>query len=57
MSMFHKKRSTGKFGIGKVSLENHLAKLEASGLVRIHSVRSWGGTHQVAEITEKGLKD
>jgi DNA-binding PadR family transcriptional regulator len=34
-----------------------LAKLEASGLVRIHSVRSWGGTHQVAEITEKGLED
>ena len=44
-------------GIGKGSLENHLAKLAASGLIRIRSVRSWGGTHQVAEITEKGLKD
>jgi DNA-binding PadR family transcriptional regulator len=44
-------------GIGKGSLENHLAKLEASGLIRIRSIRSWGGTHQVAEITEKGLRD
>jgi DNA-binding MarR family transcriptional regulator len=44
-------------GIGKGSLENHLAKLEASGLVKIRSVRSWGGTHQVVEITEKGLED
>jgi DNA-binding transcriptional ArsR family regulator len=44
-------------GIGKGSLENHLAKLAASGLIRIRSVRSWGGTHQVGEITEKGLKD
>jgi hypothetical protein len=40
-------------GIGKGSLENHLTKLAASGLIRIRSVRSWGGTHQVAEITER----
>jgi DNA-binding MarR family transcriptional regulator len=44
-------------GIGKGSLENYLAKMEASGLIWIRSVRSWGGTHQVAEITEKGLRD
>ena len=44
-------------GLGKGSLENHLVKLAASGLVKVHFVRSWGGTHQVVEITEKGLKD
>jgi DNA-binding MarR family transcriptional regulator len=44
-------------GLGKGSLENHLAKMEASGLIRVRSVRSWGGVHQVVEITEKGLKD
>ena len=44
-------------GLGKGSLENHLAKLEASGLIKVRSVRSWGGTHQVVEITEKGLED
>ena len=44
-------------GLGKGSLENHLAKMEASGLIRVRSVRSWGGTHQVVEITEKGLED
>ncbi len=44
-------------GLGKGSLENHLEKLEASGLIRVRSVRSWGGAHQVVEITEKGLED
>ncbi len=44
-------------GLGKGSLENHLIKLEASGLVRVRSVQSWGGSHQVVEITEKGLVD
>ena len=44
-------------GLGKGSLENHLAKMESSGLIRIRSVRSWGGMHQVVEITEKGLED
>ena len=44
-------------GLGKGSLENHLAKLEASGLIKVRSVRSWGGTHQAVEITEKGLED
>ncbi len=44
-------------GLGKGSLENHLSKMEASGLVRVRSVRSWGGSHQVVEITEKGLED
>ena len=44
-------------GLGKGSLENHLAKMEASGLIRIRPVRSWGGMHQVVEITEKGLED
>ncbi len=44
-------------GLGKGSLENHLAKMESSGLIRINSVRGWGGTHQVVEITEKGLED
>jgi DNA-binding MarR family transcriptional regulator len=44
-------------GLGKGSLENHLAKMEASGLIRVRSVRSWGGVHQVVEITEKGLGD
>ena len=44
-------------GLGKGSLENHLVKMEASGLIRVRSVRSWGGVHQVVEITEKGLKD
>ncbi len=44
-------------GMGKGSLENHLSKLETSGLVRVRSVRSWGGSHQVVEITQKGLED
>ncbi len=44
-------------GLGKGSLENHLAKMEGSGLIRIRSVRSWGGTYKVVEITEKGLED
>ena len=44
-------------GLGKGSLENHLAKMETSGLIKVLSVRSWGGTHQVVEITEKGLED
>lgn len=44
-------------GLGKGSLENHLSKLDASGLVKLHSVRSWGGSHQVVEITEKGLEE
>jgi DNA-binding transcriptional ArsR family regulator len=44
-------------GLGKGSLENHLSKMEAAGLVRVRSVKSWGGSHQVVEITEKGLKD
>ncbi len=44
-------------GLGKGSLENHLAKLEVSGLVKVRSVRSWGGSHQVVEITEKGLAE
>jgi DNA-binding MarR family transcriptional regulator len=44
-------------GLGKGSLENHLAKLEASGLINVRSVRSWGGRHQVVEITGKGLED
>ena len=43
--------------LGKGSLENHLEKLEASGLIRVRSVLSWGGAHQVVEITEKGLED
>jgi DNA-binding transcriptional ArsR family regulator len=43
-------------GLGKGSLENHLEKLGASGLIRVRSVRSWGGIHQVVEITEKGLE-
>ena len=44
-------------GLGKGSLENHLTKMEASGLIIVRSVRSWGGKHQVVEITEKGLED
>ena len=44
-------------GLGKGSLENHLAKMEASGLIRVRSIRSWGGVHQVVEITEKGLEE
>jgi len=44
-------------GLGKGSLENHLVKMETSGLISIRSVRSWGGVHQVVEITEKGLED
>ncbi len=44
-------------GLGKGSLENHLTKMEDSGLIRVQSVRSWGGFHQVVEITEKGLED
>jgi DNA-binding MarR family transcriptional regulator len=44
-------------GLGKGSLENHLAKMEGSGLIRVRSVRSWGGVNQVVEITEKGLED
>ena len=44
-------------GLGKGSLENHLAKMTASGLIRVKSVRSWGGIHQVVEITEKGLEE
>ena len=44
-------------GLGKGSLENHLAKMEASGLVKTRSVRSWGGSHQVVEITQKGLEE
>ncbi len=43
--------------LGKGSLENHIEKLEASDFVRVHSVRSWGGKHQVVEITEKGLEE
>ncbi len=43
--------------LGKGSLENHLVKMEASDLIRVRSVRSWGGVHQVVEITEKGLED
>ena len=44
-------------GLGKGSLENHLTKMETSGLIRVRFVRSWGGVHQVVEITEKGLED
>jgi DNA-binding transcriptional ArsR family regulator len=44
-------------GLGKGSLENHLSKLESGGLIRIRNVRSWGGSHQVVEITDKGLED
>ena len=44
-------------GLGKGSLENHLSKLESAELIRVHSVRSWGGSHQVVEITDKGLED
>ena len=43
--------------LGKGSLENHLAKMESSGLITIRSVKSWGGTHQVVEITQKGLEE
>ena len=44
-------------GLGKGSLENHLAKMETSGLIRVRSVKSWGGVHQVVEITGKGLQE
>lgn len=44
-------------GLGKGSLENHLTKMEASGLIRVRFVNSWGGEHQVIEITEKGLEE
>lgn len=44
-------------GLGKGSLENHLSKLESAGLIRVRSVRSWGGNHQIVEITDKGLED
>ena len=44
-------------GLGKGSLENHLVKMEASGLIRVRSIKSWGGVHQVVEITKKGLED
>jgi DNA-binding MarR family transcriptional regulator len=44
-------------GLGKGSLENHLAKMEASSLIRVRSIKSWGGVHQVVEITEKGLEE
>jgi DNA-binding PadR family transcriptional regulator len=43
--------------LGKGSLENHISKLETSGLVEIRSVKSWGGSHQVVEITKKGLEE
>ncbi len=42
-------------GLGKGSLENHLSKMETSGLIQVRSVRAWGGAHQIVEITEKGL--
>ncbi len=44
-------------GLGKGSLENHLEKLESSGRIQTRFVRTWGGTRQVVEITEKGLED
>ncbi len=44
-------------GLGKGSLENHLEKLEAAGHIKVRSVRTWGGTRQIVEITEKGLDD
>lgn len=44
-------------GLGKGSLENHLAKLEAAGYVRTRNAPSFRGWRQSVEITEAGLKD
>jgi DNA-binding PadR family transcriptional regulator len=44
-------------GLGKGSLENHLSKLKSSEFVNVRFVRSWGGIHQVVEITDKGLEE
>jgi len=44
-------------GLGKGSLENHLEKLEAAGLIRMRHVQTWRGMRQNVEITEKGLEE
>ncbi len=43
-------------GLGKGSLENHLAKLEDAGYVRIRNAPSFRGWRQSVEITEAGLE-
>jgi DNA-binding MarR family transcriptional regulator len=43
-------------GMGKGSLENHLEKLAASGYITTRNVKTFGGTRQFVEITEKGLE-
>ncbi len=43
-------------GLGKGSLENHLAKLAAAGYVTIRNAPSFRGWRQTAEITEAGLE-
>jgi DNA-binding MarR family transcriptional regulator len=40
--------------LGKGSLENHLVKLEASGLVQTKNVKTFGGMRQVVQITGRG---
>ncbi len=43
-------------GLGKGSLENHLAKLEDAGYVRTRNAPSFQGWRQSVEITEAGLE-
>ena len=43
-------------GMGKGSLENHLEKLVSSGYVTTQNIKTFGGTRQLIQITEKGLE-
>ncbi len=43
-------------GLGKGSLENHLATLEAAGYVRTRNAPSFRGLRLSVEITETGLE-
>ena len=43
-------------GLGKGSLENHLAKLEAAGYVRTRNAPSFRGLRLTVEITQAGLE-
>lgn len=43
-------------GMGKGSLENHLEKLVSSGYITTRNVKTFGGTRQLVQITEKGLE-
>ena len=43
-------------GLGKGSLENHLAKLEAAGYLRTRNAPSFRGLRLSVEITQAGLE-